>query len=99
MKTLPEQFRSNGFDFRQLKRVGDVAVFEKSKPILKPSRGYEMIRSFEVVKIQSHNGYEIAERKIEPAESMPSSESWGRLGWTFTDLQSAENKFNELSKA
>ena len=32
MRPLPEEFRKDGFDFRLMRRRGNVAVYEKSKP-------------------------------------------------------------------
>ena len=60
---------------RQLERAGMVALLEKSKP------GYHC--GYEVVIVQSHDGFEIAGRYIEAGESMPPTSQWGSKGWTF----------------
>ena len=90
MKLLETRFKKDGFTFEQLKRLDNVAVFAKSKG--------GKSKSYEVVKIQSHNGFEISGVKIEPAETMPSSEQWGTNGFTFTTLQDALYKFNQLTQ-
>ena len=73
-KPIPTEFKKNGFTFRQITREGDWAIYEQSKAGI--SRSW-----FELVKIQRHDGYEIAGNKTEPAEFYPSNESWGKLGF------------------
>jgi hypothetical protein len=91
MKILPEQFESKGFLHRQIQRVGDVALFERSKPT-------HTNPHFEVVKIGRHNGYKIAGQLIAPAETYPPSTQWGSKGWTFTDRDDAWKRFRELTE-
>ena len=78
MKPLPTEFTYDGFDFRQLAREGDVALFEKRKP--NHSRpGYE------VVIVQRHPAQTIHGRDYPERESLPPSESWGMVlpeNWT-----------------
>lgn len=88
-KPLPTAYRSHGFDYAQIKRVGDVAIFEQSKQGL--SRTW-----FEVVCVQRHDGYSIAGNDIAPAETMPSASQWGRSGWTYRDRVTAELRFEHL---
>jgi hypothetical protein len=89
MQPLPTAFTYHGFRFRQLAREGDVALFEKRKPA--HSRpGYEVV----IVKL--HPAQTIHGRAYVERESMPRSESWGTLGWSFTDLESAQTKFRLL---
>lgn len=76
MKILEQEFDSRGFHFKQLKRDGMLGVFEKTN-----DKGY---KGFETVRIKSHNGYEIAGTFIAPAESMPSSETWGTDGFSYS---------------
>lgn len=90
MKPLATKFRSNGFEFNQVMRAGNVALFAKTKPSIRSI-------NYEVIIVQSHNGYEIAGKTFEPAETYPPSESWGRLGWSFMDQESAKGKFDEIS--
>lgn len=95
MKILEQEFDSRGFHFKQLKREGMLAVFEKTS-----ENGY---KGFEVCRLKSHNGYEIAGVHIPPAESMPSAESWGTDGFSyqwdekeraFTKLEWMKTQFN-----
>jgi hypothetical protein len=89
MKSLTPQFGKSGFQFNILLREGNVALLRKTK------LGFSF-ESFEVVRIQRHNGYQIAGKKIPPAEMMPSSYNWGTHGWTFTSYDAACVKFNQL---
>jgi hypothetical protein len=90
-KPLQTSFRSKGFDYRQLRRIGDVALYEQTKPTL--SRKW-----YEVVMVQRHDTYELGGRTIEAAETMPSTSQWGRLGWTYRDPKEARSRFDELVK-
>ena len=91
-KALKTAFRSKGFDYRQLKRKGDIAMFEQTKPGLSG-------KWFEVVVVQRHDGYEKGDVKIEAAETMPSTSQWGKKGFTFRTQEAAERKFQQLSAA
>lgn len=89
MKPLATQFRSNGFDLTQLKRVGVVALFEKTMPgIARPS--------YEVVIVQRHGERVIAGNTIPAAEAMPGAEQWGQKGWSCVTLERAHAKFAEV---
>lgn len=88
-RPLPTSFRSKGWDFRQLDRVGAVALFEKTHAeVTRPS--------FEVVIVQRHEARVIAGREIPAAEAMPSTSQWGRAGWTLTTETAARAKFDGL---
>lgn len=89
MKILEKEFRANKFNFRQVERVGDAAIYEKV------AVGGKAV-SIEVIRIKSHNGYELAGNYIAPAEVYPSSSQWGIYGWTFTNMEDAMKKFNSL---
>jgi hypothetical protein len=88
-KPLRTSFRSKGFDYRQIERKGDVAMFAQTKPGL--SRTW-----YEVVVVQRYEAYEIGEKTIEAAESMPGTSQWGKSGWTYRDPKEARSKFDEL---
>lgn len=89
MKTLPKLIQNKGFTLKQLKRVGDKAIYEQSKKDQKS-------KSYEVIKIGRHNGYTLGGSTIAPAETYPGSSQWGVSGWTFRDIESAEKKFKSL---
>lgn len=87
MITLPEKFTYAGSSFEQIKRVGNVALFKRSKATW---MGYE------VVKIQKRHETTMFGKIVPEHEAMPGSEDWGQSGWTFLecDLKGALAKFN-----
>ena len=92
MKTLPATFGSDGFDFQQLRREGDIAIFVKQKP------GFSF-KSYEVVIIQKRDAYTWPNGETTPAhEAMPSSRDWGKYGWTYQTLQDVEMPFKTLGE-
>lgn len=88
MKTLEKTFKSKQFNHNQLKRVGNFAIYERWKDDTK--------KHYEVVKIGRHNGYTIAGQYVAPAETYPSSSSWGMNGWTCITIEQAEEKFKQF---
>jgi hypothetical protein len=88
MKTLATEFKKSGFDFKQVRRLGDVAIYSKRKG--------SADLGFEVIKISHHNGYTIAGNFIPPSETYPSSEQWGTNGFTCDDEQSAIARADKL---
>ena len=92
MIPLATTFSFDGFDFRQVERVGGLALFGKSKPT-------HTRASFEVVIVQKHPAKTFLSGKhYDARESMPSSESWGTKGWTYTNLENAQTKLNQLAE-
>lgn len=87
---LKTEFISKGFKFKQLKRVGDVAIFRRFKS--------KKNSSFELIIIKRHDGYTLDNAYIEPAETYPTTSQWGLYGWTFTDLDKCEDRFQKLLK-
>jgi len=88
---LPKEFRRDGFDYRQIAREGDAAIYKQTwNGCRNPSVSYEIIR------IRRREGFEIAGRFIEPAEVYPNSEAWGVDGFTITDKDAAFAKLPEL---
>ena len=51
--TIAKKIKKHGFDFKQIKRVGDIAIFQQSKPTWPDVR-------YEVVKIGKHSDIEIS---------------------------------------
>ena len=91
MKKIEKNFTKYGFNFKQIKRVGDVAIFEQSKPEWSDVR-------YEIVKIGRHNGYYLGGSRLEPAETYPGGSLWGIQGWTATTLERAEEYFVRACK-
>lgn len=89
---LPTTFYEKGFNFKQLFRAGNIALYKKVRD------GNPRVRSYELIIIQKHDAYMLGQSQIEAAECYPSSSNWGNFGWTFTDKQTAESRFNNLLK-
>ena len=92
MTTLPTAFHKDGFDFVQIDRVDDVAVYRKTKGV--------QVESFEVVIVQKRAEHTWPNGNTTPAhEAMPSSEQWGAQGWTLPTKLQAYSKVAEVLKA
>lgn len=79
-----------GFTFKQLKRVKDIALFQKTKE--------NGAKYFEVILVQRHDAYKIGNTIIEASETFSSSSAWGISGWSYKTIKEAEQKFKELTK-
>src|SRR6266567_1333369 len=93
-KPLPTRFRHHGFDYRQIAREANTAIYEQIwNSCSNPSVCYEVIR------IRRREGFEIAARFVAPAEVYPNSEAWGVDGFTLTDKETAFAKMHEVACA
>ena len=91
-KPLPTRFRRDSFDYRQIAREGDAAIYEQRwTGCAEPSVCYEVIR------IRRRDGFQIGGRFVEPAEVYPNSKAWGTDGFTLTDKDAAFAKLRELA--
>jgi hypothetical protein len=90
---LPKEFRRDGFDYRQIAREGNAAIYEQRwTGCAEPSVCYEVIRA------RRREGFEIDGRFVEPAEVYPNSQAWGENGWTFTNKDAAFVKLQEICR-
>jgi hypothetical protein len=91
-KPLPKEFQRSGFNYRQIAREGDAAIYEQTGTgCAEPSPAYEVIH------IRRREGFEIGARFVEPSEVYPRSEAWGMDGFTFDNRDKAWAKFLRLS--
>jgi hypothetical protein len=91
-KPLPTRFRRDGFNYRQIAREEDAAIYEQTwSGCANPSVSYEVIR------IRRREGFQIESRLVEPAEVYPGSDMWGVDGFTFTDKDAAFAKLKEVA--
>jgi len=92
-KRLPTEFSRDGFDYRQVAREGDAAIYEQTwRGCSDPSACYEVIR------IRRREGFHIGGRFVEPAEVYPHSDTWGTDGFTLTDKDAAFAKLREVAR-
>jgi hypothetical protein len=90
-KPLPTRFRRDGFNYRQIAREGDAAIYEQSwSNCFNPSVCYE------VICVRRREGFQIDGRFVGPAEIYPKAEAWGVDGFTLTDKDAAFAKLREL---
>ena len=90
-KSLPVEFRAGAFNYRQIAREGDRAIYEQTwTSCSNPSVCYEVIR------IRRREGFQIKGRFVEPAETYPKTDAWGVDGFTFADKDAAFAKFREV---
>jgi hypothetical protein len=83
-KPLPIRFPHDGFNYRQIGRKADAAIYEQTwSGCSNPAVSYEIIR------IRWHDGFQIGGRFVEPAEIYPNSEAWGVDGWTAQNKEAA----------
>jgi hypothetical protein len=92
-RPLAKEFRRDGFNYRQIARQGEAAIYEQTwTGMSKPSPCWEVVR------IRRHEGFQIRGRFVEPAEVYPKSELWGVDGFTFTDKDAAFAKLRDLAR-
>lgn len=90
MKPLGTTFKKNSFFYEQVERVGDVAIFKQR---LRPGVG---CLAFEVIKI-THEPDRVMHGTLIPAhERAPGNEEFGRKGWSYPTLESAQKKMAQL---
>lgn len=78
------------YDFKQLKREGDYAIFSKS------DRQLPHIVYYEAIHIRKHNGYTMAGVVFPPGERYPSDREFGMYGYCCSTLEQAELRYTEL---
>jgi len=88
MKKLTE-YKRNGFKFEVIERAGNYALAQGSRS--------GVIRTYEVFKVQSHNGLKFGGVDSPPAEHSPSNADWGSKGWTYQKEAAARSRLAELS--
>lgn len=91
MKQLEKEFISCGFVFKQVWRERGYAVYERRHESSEN-------KHYEVIKVLSHNGYEMNGTKYPPSEYYPSANSWGTSGWTCSTKDEAYAKVDCIMK-
>jgi hypothetical protein len=97
-KPVDEPYMKNTFRHELIKRNGNIALYKKTG-MESNTRKYEVDSGYEVVRIRTHDGYELGGVKIDPAEVYPSNEKWGTDGYTYTGvnaLEYANKRYNDM---
>jgi hypothetical protein len=91
MRPIASKVQKGGFQLTLVRREGRVAMYRQHRPGSDAVHdGYEVILP-RVLKT-NHKG-----EPVEPYEAYPWPESWGKQGWTFTDLARASQKCDEFA--
>jgi len=90
VRILPTKIHKYGYCFTQINRINNIAIYKQTKS------SFKHFKAWEVIKIKSHDGYELVGIPFEPAEMYPRSNRWGTDGWTYTVYEDALKKFNQL---
>jgi len=90
MKKIDKEFTSKNFLHKQIHREQDYAIYERSYQTSPDKKHYEVIR------IQSHNGYAFGGQKYPPSEFYPSSTTWGLNGFTCISREAAYKKLDKV---
>lgn len=79
MKILPLEFESKGFGYKQIVRENMFAVYAQYWGGLKGR-----LIAYETIIIKYHDDYTMGGVTIPAGESYPGTNSWGKLGFTFS---------------
>lgn len=90
-RPLPSRIRHRGFDYEQIHREGDFAIYRQTW------EGNEHSAAFEIIRIRRREGFHIDGRFVEPAEVYPNSEAWGIDGFTLTDKDLAFTRLRKMA--
>lgn len=88
MKQLPEQFRKNTYNYIQVWRDEDYAIYRQEDA--------GKFVAYEVFKINKNKEREIAGQVFPPSETVPPDTQWGTNAWTVATMHQAEIKVFQM---
>jgi len=96
MKPLPESFTLGEFTLTLVARSSTAAIYKQSAPFLKSPR-------FEVIQIKfskEHTRTFPDGRYVtyEASERYPSNDDWGKIAWSYSTIQDAQERFSLVSQ-
>jgi hypothetical protein len=92
MTPLPEVIRRGGFELTLVSRKGNAAIYRQHRPSGNPDND-----AYEVILPRVLNTNFLGEA-LPPYEAYSKAEEWGIRGWTFTTLNGAKSKLEEVSQ-
>jgi hypothetical protein len=92
VRPIPDNFKYNDFTVGLIERNAEIALFQKKRP-------NHFKSTFEVIILGKHPAETIMGRHYPARETYPPCEAWGSKGWSYTDLESAKRKFEELVRS
>lgn len=93
MKILQKEFTKQGWLHRQLKREGNIALYHRETDGKRDH--YEVIK---VQKAKNSHTFPNGTQVEQGDESYPTDRTWGTNGFTLMSLESALDKFKELTQ-
>lgn len=88
MKKLPSMLKKDGFNLTLVERKGNVCIYKHQHPLGEAE-------CFEVV-IPAVYHKDFTGKEVEPYESYPGTNTWGKKGFTCLTLERARSKMEEL---
>ena len=88
---LPKKFKSHGFNFEQVVREGDFAIYKKWKD-------GQISISWEVIKIMKQKEFKLGDTIIPKKEAFCSDSQWGIFGFTLCSKEDALKKMDLIMK-
>jgi len=88
MKQLEKNFTKYGYEFNQVARTANAAIYSQS------DNG--KIIAYETIEILHKSEAVVFGNTLPDREAYPSSEAWGSKGWTMPNLESAYRRINEI---
>jgi hypothetical protein len=90
-------FRSDGFEFEQVARKGEVALLRKTKLFKGAPEENVEFDTFEVVIVQTMEAHQWRDGRVTPAhEYTPGDAQWGICGWSLQTRERGWEKFREV---
>jgi hypothetical protein len=93
MNRLSQEIRKNGFIYKLMNRSAKKAIYAQYLN--------NLLIGYEVIKIRVHppryNGFLLRDESAR--EVYPSSEQWGKNGWTCMTLEKALERYNQIDYA
>jgi hypothetical protein len=91
MQTIETSFNRFGAKNTLVRRVGNVTLFSLAYPGVKKPIGYDVA----VVRVGMPS---VFLKKPEEFEYLPGPEEWGKKAWSFTTIEAATKKFDEVAE-
>ena len=92
-----QEFKTNGFRYRFIKRKGDVAMYEVlTKQGI--NTGFEVYR-IRIVRVNHNSAFfrDTSWQEFDFYEKLPSNEDFGMYGWYFQSREYAEKRYEEMT--
>jgi len=87
-----DTYKRDGINFSVTRRQGNICLLTGSH------NHTPELHTYEVHKLRLRNAHPMSAEAGELILSRPADSEWGKFGWTFTTLEGAQRKFNEMVK-